>query len=340
MSEQKVSDCPSQLDTKETSIGEPPPSTLRNHLAKHNQAELDASRYIYSILPGRNPEGRLTNFDNCKKQAWFVRHRITGDVKIVSSSCKLRWCPLCANAKKYLLAEGVKEWLKGVDKPKFLTLTLKHSENPLINQIDHLYQSFRKLRLRKNYRKLFKGGVWFFQIKKSKNDGLWHPHLHCVIESKFVDFDKLWKAWLLITGTSKVVDVRSVKNDEEVAEYVARYAARPSDLAELELSDQLELVAALHGRRLVGAWGTAREISLSPSKPQDAGDWKNVGSWWLVATMFGHDVRAKNIWTAFKLHKSLAVEDDLYDFERQWSRDAYEKEIKQKTVIQKTFEFS
>ncbi len=340
MSECFSSDCPTQVHTLETSVCETLPATLRQHLTRHSTAEVDASRYVYSLLPGRNTEKRLANFDQCKTRSWFTRHDDTGEVKVVSSSCKLRWCPLCSNARKYHLAKQVKEWLESVKSPKFLTLTVKHSSIGLDAQIDHLYRSFRKLRQMKAYKKLFKGGVWFFQIKKSDTDGLWHPHLHCVIQSAYVDHSKLWKAWLLITGTSKVVDVRSVKDDDNVAEYVARYAARPSDLAGLEVADQLELVTALHGRRLVGTWGSARVISLSPSKPPDAGKWQNVGSWWLVAAMHEHDERARAIWKAFRLNKPLSIDDSLYEFERIWSDKHFESEIRKKPIFQKFFEFT
>jgi hypothetical protein len=237
------------------------------------------------------------------------------------------------------LAGQVKEWLETIEKPKFLTLTLKHSHNELTNQIDHLYKSFRKLRLMKEYKGLFKGGVWFFQIKRSESDDLWHPHLHCVIESKFVEFDKLWKAWLRITGTSKIVDIRGVKDPDEVAEYVARYAARPSDLAGMDVSSQLELVTALHGRRLVGTWGSAREISLSPSKPQDADKWQNIGSWWLVASLYDHDIRAKKIWKAFKLAKPIDAGDSLRELESEWTDKQFRKLERKSPDRQTLFEF-
>lgn len=340
MSEDLSSDCPTHVHTLETSIGEPPPSTLRKHLTRHSSDEIDATRHVYELLGGRNPEKRLENFDNCKTHAWFVRHEDTGDVKVVSSSCKLRWCPLCSNARKFHLGSQVTEWLEGVDRPKFLTLTLKHSNNPLESQVDDLYQAFRKLRLFKKYKKLIDGGVWFFQIKRSSGDGLWHPHLHCVIESKFLDHDDLSRTWLRITGTSKVVHVIGVKDKDDVAEYVARYAARPSQLAGLDIADQLELVTSLHGRRMVGAWGTARTISLSPSKPPDADKWRNVGSWWLVSTMFNHDDRAGAIWKAFKLNKPLDKADSLREFEQEWCDKAFKKEMTKKTMVQREFEFT
>lgn len=327
------------LEGIETTVSQPPPTSLRRYLSKDNSDEIEAARQVYELLGGRSSSSRLENFDHCKTRSWFTRHVDTGEVKVMSSSCKLRWCPLCSNARKYFLAKQVKEWLVEVDKPKFLTLTLKHSHNDLTSQVDHLYQSFRKLRLMNEYKKLFKGGVWFFQIKKSEADGLWHPHLHCVIESKFVEFDKLWRNWLLITGTSKIVDIRIVKEQDEIAEYVARYAARPSDLAKLAVSDRLELVTALHGRRLVGTWGSARGISLSPSKPHDSDRWKNVGSWWLVATMYGTDIRAKKIWNAFRLSKVLAKEDSLHEFENEWMGKQFKKLEKKNPDRQTKFEF-
>ncbi|KKM95344.1 hypothetical protein LCGC14_1189170 [marine sediment metagenome] len=340
MSEHEVSDCTTQVHTIETSVSQRPPDYFRDHLTRNCMPEIVATRQLYEYLDSIHTTTKIENFDACKRFGWFVRHVDTGRVKIASRSCKLRWCPLCSNSKKYLLASETKEWLETVEKPKFLTLTLKHSENELVNQIDNLYKSFRKLRLMKCYKKLFKGGVWFFQIKKSDKDDLWHPHLHCVIDSKYIDWTKLWKAWLTITRSSKVVDIRSVKDPDQVAEYVARYAARPSDLAKLELPDQLELVEALHGRRLVGTWGTARGMSLSPSKPQDADKWKNVGSWGIIASLFDEDIRAKAIWKAFKLNDPLNVEDNLQPFEDGWYCEQWKELEKDSSYHQHKFEFT
>jgi len=160
-----------------------------------------------------------------------------------------------------------------------------------------------------------RGGVWFFQIHKSKADNQWHPHLHCVIDSPWLDKYALSAGWELVTKDSKIINIKEVRDESSMAEYVARYAARPSMLVDLADPDRLELMTCLHGRRLVGTWGNARTISLRPCKPPDAGDWKYIGQFTTVALMLGYDDRADAIWNAYKNDTECPDDCDLRDIE-------------------------
>jgi hypothetical protein len=108
------------------------------------------------------------------------------------------------------------EWLPTVTAPKFITLTLKHSPAPLSHQISTLYGCFRKLRKTKLLTKTVRGGIWFFQVKQSAADYLWHPHLHIVVDSPYIPKHQLSRAWLSITKTSQIVDIRQITNRYQV----------------------------------------------------------------------------------------------------------------------------
>lgn len=316
----------SQLDTLETSGVSQPPSTYRKFCKSHCKEELDASRALYSefLYVPDSPypasedykvKSRLIAFDECRTSAWFARNKSTGKVKVMSSSCKLRWCPMCASTRKWFMTQQVSEWFETTKKPKFMTLTLAHTTSPLDRQIIHLYKCFQKFRKLNLLKKHVTGGVWFFQIKKSKTDELWHPHLHCVLDAEYIDKFALSTAWATITVTSKIVDIRKVEDPNKMAEYVARYAARPSLLASLDQSERLELASALHGRRLVGTWGSARSISLRPSKPPDADDWVSVGDWWTVINFINVDFRANEIWKSFVMNTALPEDCNLLELQ-------------------------
>jgi len=316
------------LKGKETSLPKKIPGWYRDFVLRDHVDEMDAAVRVYKILPGANPQRRLDALQWCRSVAYFVRNDCTGDVKVSSRSCKLRWCPMCSTSRQWFITSQVQNWVASISKPKFLTLTFQHFEIPLSEQVNNLYKSFTKLRKLKYFRDKVRGGIWFFQIKKSASDGLWHPHLHCLVDAEWLPKDHISKLWEKITLGSKIVDVKGVLNDKKVADYVARYAAKPSQLSSLDEVDQMELVGSLHGRRLCGTWGNGRSISLRPSRPPDAEDWKPVGSWSMVVRLLNDDSNARQIFNAWKKNQPLSVdinmrhiEVEVYDLPRSLRRD-------------------
>jgi hypothetical protein len=311
MSEKKAS----KLDTLETNGIARPPESYRKFCQTNCKDELLATQSLYSLFDIEHSSARLEAFNNCRTEAYFVRNKLTGKVRVRSKACHLRWCPMCAATRRWFMTQQVSTWLKTASQPKFLTLTLSHSATPLAEQLTHLYSSFRRLRKLNLLKQSIAGGVWFFQIHKAKSDDLWHPHLHCVIDSGWIDKYELSAAWELVTKDSKIVDIKEVKDDSKMAGYVARYAARPSMLTSLDVLSRIELAEALHGKRLVGCWGNARSISLRPSKPPDADDWIDIGSWNLVTALVDDDDRARAIWHAYKDNSECPDDCNLRDFE-------------------------
>ncbi|GAI50004.1 unnamed protein product, partial [marine sediment metagenome] len=133
---------------------------------------------------------------------------------------------------------------------------MQHSDDQLYVQIDKLYKSFRELRRRTDFKKAVTGGVWFFQIKKSKTDGCWHPHIHAVVTGDFFPRRRLSRIWCEITCGSLVTEIRAIKDPAGAANEVARYATSPGDISSMSPDDGLEMADAMHGRRICGTWGT------------------------------------------------------------------------------------
>ncbi|GAI62407.1 unnamed protein product, partial [marine sediment metagenome] len=132
-----------------------------------------------------------------------------------------------------------------------------------------------------------------------------------MIDAPWIDKYKLSEKWLFVTKTSKIINIKEVRDSNSMAEYVARYAARPSLLTKLDVPSRLELLLTLHGRRLVGTWGSARSITLRPGKPPDAADWIKVGSYQKVFWTIDTDPKAKSIWNAFKNNTELAEDCNI-----------------------------
>ena len=270
---------------------------------------------------------RADHLESCRSYAWFAIHKQTGAVRVISSACHLRWCPLCAEARAAYLAASVRTWYKSVKHPKLLTLTLKHSDACLTCQINHLYQSFRRLRLSSLFRRNVTGGIWFFQIKWNKQTHTWHPHIHALIAGQYVPQKRIKQLWLKITSNSEVVDIRSCWSPESAARHVARYATRPGTLSSVPPAQRTEFMRTLHGRRIVGAWGSARGIPLKPPPAEDKDDWTFFGTWNEVHDKSHTNLNAKAVLLAW--HTNLTVTPDLqlelmepFKPDQPWLKDA------------------
>ncbi len=194
------------------------------------------------------------------------------------------------------------------DRPKFVTFTIKHSDAELQFQIDCLYRFFRCLRRLPDFRTRVRGGIWFFQIKKSDRDGLWHNHFHCVVDSSFLNHSEFSRMWEKVTHGSTVVDIRAVRHPGKTANEVARYASCPCDLSKLNLDDRVTVYHALHSRRICGTWGTAKGVTLKPPKDDHPNLWENVGSRTVVRELRFSDPNARAILEAWQNHTPLQVD--------------------------------
>ena len=241
-------------------------STYRDFLISGMPDKVARAERLYKILDERDLKKRIGQFRQCRSNAWFVRHKTTHEVRVASSRCNLRWCPLCIKTKRFIMQASIIPWVKAAQKPKFITLTLKHSKEPLPAQIDRLYKSFKLLRGRKLWKDRIKGGLWFFQVKWSAKSDSWHPHLHVICEGRYVNNRNLQSTWLDITGDSMVVDIRAVKDPKKTAEYVSRYATAPANMDDLSDAEAVEVFDAMAGRRVCGTFGTGKAIQLVPKK--------------------------------------------------------------------------
>ena len=280
-----------------------------SYIDERRKSHLDEFEIIWKFYNhfDNHPDHRKSDLlSSCGSNAIFYRHIETGEVRICSNKCHLRWCPMCANDRKCYISHSVAEWLRDAKYPKLLTLTVKHVDLPLDVQIDNLYRCFRKLRSRKDFKTYIAGGIWHFQVKLGKKDKLWHPHIHFVADGKFFPRKQLQRMWSETTGDSHVVDVQEIRDPERAAKEVARYAATSANLARLDFEHGCELFKCMHGRRTCGTWGTGRAVSLRPPKLDDKKLWENVGSWYNVVKNRESNSKAKAIWKAWHLHEPLA----------------------------------
>lgn len=296
---------PSLVHTSVTSVQTASKATIRASISHSLEARQSRAIELYEHLD-YSPENRKSDWiKKCRKVAWFSRHKVTGEVRLCFDCCRLRWCVLCGSARVSWIVHSVSDWLKTLDRPKFLTLTIRHSNADLSWQITNLYRFFKNLRRNDRWNRYVRGGEWNFQIKFSEKTKQYHNHLHCLLDSDYYPQGELSNDWTKVTGGSFIVDIRKVHNAKKAANDAARYAACPCDLSKLTTDQVLEVYHALHGRRMCGTFGSAKGVPLKPPKDPDVKLWENVGSRSLVESLKDTDDRARAILFCYHMGTSL-----------------------------------
>lgn len=274
--------------------------TFRGYLLKPRMQHYLRACEIYAEVDGSFGGKFSSRLQNCRRWAWFVQHTETKKLRVMSSRCKLRWCPICRDVSRMITTMAVDEWLQIQRYPKMITLTLKHNDDPLQIQIKKLYDSFRALRRRALIKNSITGGVWFFQLKLNLQTGQWHPHIHCLVAGKYLPHAKLKQLWHKITGDSTIVDIRPVKDLENASTEVARYATSPADITRMSLEQAIDVYYATKSRRICGSWGTAKSITLKPLPQDDSEDWNKIADFYFVNVQKEYDQTAKAFWRCYK----------------------------------------
>lgn len=302
----------------QTPLLEPPETTAANAFkvtyrgrfmaGKEKEYESTVSAYRNSSIDANC--NHVNALRDCRTYATLRRDFATGDVMVFGDSCRDRWCPMCAGQKAAYAKDQVKLYIADLKSPKFLTLTLRHNVNDLKSQIEFLQERFRALRSRAYWRRNVFGGIWFLQVKRGKNSGCWHPHLHILLDGNRMEQGTLSDLWNQVTFGSPILDIRYLRDHEAAADYVSRYTARPAMLGDMPLPDQVEVIEALFGKRLCGTFGNAKCVTLTPPKVEATGDWDYIGHYDDIVVRAEYCPLSKAILIAYNTGESLS--DDVY----------------------------
>lgn len=199
-----------------------------------------------------------------------------GKHRLSANYCKNRHCQPCMRSKANLLARNLRAKLEAGHRRdfRFITLTLKHSDQPLHDQITRLKKCFKALRNTPLWKKRIRGGVFTLEVKWTGHS--WHPHLHIISEGSYIAKELLSAAWHEITGDSFIVDIRSLKNDADACHYVVKYVTKGVSPAVWENDDLAqEWIIASRSVRVADTFGCWRGFALLKREP-GLKDWKKV----------------------------------------------------------------
>lgn len=240
------------------------------------------------------PGARLERFDNCGSASFVLVMKVEPyKFKRACNKCRDRHCKPCSIERANLYAANVKKRLNQYAgrlerRFRFVTLTLKSSDEPLPKQFRRWMDAFtqlrrvklcnlRKRKLRNWWTNYVVGGCYFLEATLSK--GKWHVHAHLIVEGQFLPQHELKALWHHVTGDSDVVDVRELSGVDDVAAEIAKYTAKGAGAKLAAAGDKLvEWMIGTKSLRLCSTYGTWRGFRLSASIDDfDPGAWANLG---------------------------------------------------------------
>jgi hypothetical protein len=224
----------------------------------------------------RSPALRIDRFENCGSGCLLQRKVGEARVRLSANYCHDRFCLPCATARSRSIAANLGK-LCGDAPVAHLVLTIRHNEAPLGRQFDRLVSAFADVRRGKLWNRSVVGGAYFFEVKRSKDEKSWHPHLHVILSGSYIDQKALSDAWLKATGDSNYVYIKAITDTKKVVKYAAKYASKPFDPSILRHDDWIDCcIVALRGRRMCSTFGQWRGSELEDDDTDD-GVWVTVG---------------------------------------------------------------
>jgi len=249
--------------------------------------QLDREEYNFDGLFNPRVQKLYERMDRCASWLTFRHYTDHNKNRLTSANFCGRHllCQACAIRRG---AQKLQAYTSRIDlvlkespelKPYLITLTVKNGED-LRERYEHLKASFKHLHHRRKRGQTTEfgkiaGAVFSYEVPKSKDGDLWHPHIHMMalcsekpdvgyVDTKTGEGHGLRKEWYDITGDSFMVDVRRNKDQStiEMACEVMKYAVKFSAQSP---ADTWKAFQILNGSRLFGAFGNLWGVKVPKS---------------------------------------------------------------------------
>jgi len=244
---------------------------------RHSGWANDRQRVYDALVRTEQSPARKIDFAECGKHAYVLRSVEEPDLYILGgSACHDRFCLPCAKDRARVIATNVQDRI-GDKQARFLTLTLRSTTESLADLLSKLTRDFTSLRRTKLWRNAVTGGVAFLEVKWFEPTQRWHPHLHCLLQGRYLPKDDLSNLWKKITGTSWIIDIRIAADNHHVTNYIAKYATKALDHSVVLYTERIdEAVTAMKGKRLCMTFGSWRGAKLT--EQPETGTWIQLGT--------------------------------------------------------------
>ena len=227
------------------------------------------------------PYNTRERFKQCGSMPWVEYCPETDRVRLRSNTCKSRFCPNCRKHRQWKWRRTITAAIEAAPKAtwKLITLTRKHDDTPLKNQLKHLRASFRRLRQTDIWKRAIEWGIAVIEIQYNNATRQWHPHLHILAPCGYIDYTHLRKAWIKATGGSHVIDVRKLDKPQQGVNYLAKYLGKPPSAALFHDDDNIhEYVEALKNAKMLLPFGKVPDEAKPKEPVKDTAVWKSLGT--------------------------------------------------------------
>lgn len=265
------------------------PARVARYEAARKRA-LDLIQYIRGMHPEMHQASTeyrlwrpvLDGLQTCGEYLLFRHYPTVDSVRLHAAQfCKRHLlCALCAIRRGAKALAGYLERYEAVRvanealRPFLVTLTVKDGPD-LLERFQHLRRNVQKLGKRRGHPKCtwsqwhgVAGAVWSYEVKRGRNSGEWHPHVHMIVLAEVQpDADLLAREWHQLTGDSHVVDVRAIDASDLAGGFaeVFKYAVK---FSEMEPADTVQAFELLRGVRMIASAGCLYDVDI----PDDLAD--------------------------------------------------------------------
>lgn len=255
-----------------------------------------------ALIDNGVPAVRLGRFSRCGSNCWIACDPLDPDrIRIIADYCHDRFCLPCSLARSRIIAGNLGKVV--TDQPhRFITLTLRSTDEPLTTLLKRLYHHFARMRRRNHWKRHVDGGAAFCEVTWSSASHRWHPHLHIIATGRFFPKKVLSDMWLDVTGDSYIVDLKLIRDRTATLRYITKYATKPYSESYVDEASRLsEAIGAFRGVRFCLTFGTWRGVKLTECSDETA--WRIVASLSEVRTAAAHGID----WALKLLSRVLAL---------------------------------
>lgn len=240
----------------------PEPSQLQRCLHRHHWSRLTRLLWALSRCHDMRARAWAIRLAGCCHHASLSFSPESGETRPWLSTCGSRLCPFCGRGRATRLARRLRVHIASMKRPKHLVLTFRSRDLPLPSQLQLLRRAFAKLRRTRVWRDAVAGGVYSIEVTRNNETGLWHPHLHTVIDAKFMPQAVIARLWGSFIGDTAFVWIRQVTDPANMAWELGKYVGKPPDTRGWPDNAIIRHANALHGQRMMQTFGNLHAVKV------------------------------------------------------------------------------
>lgn len=227
-----------------------------------------ASQRLAGIYEKHGYDERANKVRACgKAYSFYVCHECGEYCYLSEFRCDDRLCALCGRARVARLLESYGGVLKAIQQPKMLTVSMRsRPQGELKQAVKELWDAFNRLRHRSIWRAV-RGAIVSLEITWNPRARTWHPHLHILLESEFILWERLRVSWgecTLGEGTSVYIQRCRPGWERELLKYITKVRDLYNDFEALR-----EFLRFAKGRRFIRTYGKLYNCAVN--KEETAG---------------------------------------------------------------------